>query len=351
MKDNLPLRIGLAGYGYWGPNLVRNFRSLDDCCVTHICDVDVTRLSQAARRHPGIRATHHFEDLTKDPDLDAIIISVPTALHYELGMQSLLAGKHTFIEKPLADAVDKGEDLVATAHELSLTLMVGHTFVYSAPVRRTREIIRSGEIGDVIYINAQRLNLGLLQPDINVVWDLAPHDISILLYLLQETPSSVGCQGKVHYLKGIEDVAGLWLHFPSGAFAMIQTSWLDPCKTRLINIVGSRKMIRYDDTEPLEKIKVYDKCVERGPYYTDPGQFQLAYHYGDMYAPWFDQPEPLKVECQHFLECIRTGAPSISGGTQALQVLRVLEAASISLRDGGKQVPITGGAKPALSQA
>ena len=335
-----PLNVAVVGCGYWGPNLIRNFDMLPDTFVSYVCDVDADRLGRLKERFQGVKTTRRFDDLVGDPAVDAIAVVTPVAHHHELAMASLDAGKHAFVEKPLAASLEQGKEMVRLAGERNLTLMTGHTFVYSAPVRKIKEIVESGDIGSVIYVSAQRLNLGLFQSDINVVWDLAPHDISILLYLLGEMPAGANCQGKAHFIDGIEDAANLSLDFPGGAFAIIHTSWLNPHKTRLLNIIGTKRMISYDDTEPLEKIKVYDKCVEPIPHYDSFGEFHHAYHYGDMYAPYFKQTEPLAVECQHFADCIRTGTEPDSSGRDGLRVLQVLEAANESLRNQGVRVPI-----------
>jgi predicted dehydrogenase len=261
--------------------------------------------------------------------------------HFPLATQSLKAGKHTFLEKPMAASADQCKQLIDLAAARSLTLMVGHTFVYTSPVRKIKELIASGEIGEVMYISSRRLNLGLFQSDINVAWDLAPHDISIILHVLNRDPVSVNCQGKAHVKPNIEDVTNMTINFANGGIALIQSSWIDPRKVREITIVGSKKMIVYDDNEPLEKLKIYDKCVEMPPHYDTYAEFHFSYHYGDMYAPYLKQVEPLKVECQQFLDSIRSGSKSDSCGEEGLRVVQILEAATRSLKNGGNEVRIT----------
>jgi predicted dehydrogenase len=251
---------------------------------------------------------------------------------------SLLAGKHTFIEKPMASSVAQCEELVDLAKKNGLVLMTGHTFLYSPVVRKIKEIIDKGDIGEIRYISARRLNLGLFQKDINVAWDLAPHDLSIILALIGEMPDTVNCRGSAHVTPGIEDVTTMCLGFSKQRSATIQSSWLDPRKVREMTIVGSKRMIVYDDLAPLEKIRVFDMRVERPPHYDTFGEFQYAYHYGDMYAPYIKQEEPLKTECQHFLDCIRNGAEPISGGARGTELVTILEASSESLRQGGAPV-------------
>jgi predicted dehydrogenase len=332
--------VGVVGCGYWGPNLIRNFQSLPECRVKTICDLDKKRLEHLSRVYPGVSVTNKFDDLVNDQEIDAVAIATPVYLHCEQARKSLGAGKHTFIEKPMASSVKECSELIKLAAKQDLTLMVGHTFIYTPVVRKIKEIISSGDIGDVLYISSRRLNLGLFQKDINVAWDLAPHDISIILYLMDANPSAVNCQGKCHVNEGIEDVTTMSLDFPNGGFAIVQSSWLDPNKVREMIIVGSRRMILYNDNEPLEKIKIYDKRVEVPPHYDTFAEFQYSYHYGDVYSPYVKQDEPLRIETQHFLDCIRSGAVSETDGHEGMRVVQILEAASTSLKNGGSRVEL-----------
>jgi predicted dehydrogenase len=334
------LSVAVAGCGYWGPNLIRNFSSLPDCRVKQMCDVDEGRLAHMKKLYTSTATTTKFEDLLNDEELDAIVVATPVHLHHELAKKSLLAGKHTFLEKPMASSSAECAELVALAAKNNLTLMVGHTFIYSTPVRKIKEIVDSGEIGEVQYISSRRLNLGLFQKDINVTWDLAPHDISIILYLIGRPPVSINCQGKAHVDKKIEDVTNMSLNFDNGGFAIIHSSWLDPNKVREMIIVGSKKMIVYNDNEPLEKIKIYDKRVEAPPHYDTYAEFHYSYHYGDAHIPYLKQVEPLKVETQHFLDCIRNGKKPETSGLDGLRVVQILEAASCSLKNDGAKVEI-----------
>jgi predicted dehydrogenase len=336
------IKVGVIGCGYWGPNLIRNFSSLPGCKVKSICDIDCERLSSMKGLYPGVESSTDADHVINDPEIDAIAIATPVYLHFELGKKSLMMGKHTFIEKPMASSVAQCQELIHLAEKQKLTLMVGHTFIYTPAVRKIKEIIDSGEVGEIFYISSRRLNLGLFQKDINAAWDLAPHDIAIILFILQQSPVSINCQGKAHVVQGIEDVINLSMDFPNGGFATIHSSWLDPLKIREMKFVGSKKMIVYDDTEPLEKIKIYDKRVEVPPHYDTFAEFQYSYHYGDMYAPYVNQVEPLKVQCNHFLECIKSGAKPDSGGLEGLKVVQILEAASESLKKGGAKVDING---------
>jgi predicted dehydrogenase len=335
-----PINVAVVGCGYWGPNLIRNFYALPECKVRYVCDKDEKRLAHMKQLYPSVEATKDFEKIVGDKEVDAVVVSTPVHLHYELAKKALQAGKHTFVEKPMTQTSEQSNELVQIAATKKLTLMVGHTFIYSAPVRRIKEIVKSGDIGEVQYISSRRLNLGLFQKDINVAWDLAPHDISIILYFLGKPPISVNCQGKAHINKDIEDVTNMSLDFESGGFATIHSSWLDPNKIREMIIVGSKKMIVYDDNEPLEKIKIYDKRVEAPPHYDTFAEFHYSYHYGDMIAPYIKQTEPLKVETQHFLDCIKTGKTPESSGVDGLRVIQILEASSRSLKNGGAKVEI-----------
>jgi len=335
------VNIAVIGCGYWGPNLIRNFNSLSDCKVKMVCDVKADRLGHIKNLYPEVKTTSKFDDIISDKEIDAIAIATPVCFHYSVAKKSLQASKHTFVEKPMASSVEECEELMELAENQKLTLMVGYTFIYSTPVRKIKEIVESGELGEIQYISSRRLNLGLFQKDINVAWDLAPHDISIILYVLNEAPISVNCQGKAHIRPGIEDVINMTLSFNNGAFALIQSSWLDPNKIRDMTFVGTKKMLVYDDMQPIEKIKIYDKRVKVPPHYDTFAEFQYSYHYGDMYSPYLKLVEPLKVECQHFLDCIRTGAEPETNGLEGMKVVQILEAASKSLKNGGGIVGIT----------
>jgi len=342
MPRQKPLNIGVVGCGYWGPNLIRNFSSLSNVSVRAVCDTSQERLAHMKRLYPSIqKAVTDYEELVGDAEIDAIAIATPVHLHHRLGMRSLKAGKHTFIEKPMASSVAECQDLVDLARQRKLTLMVGHTFIYTAEVRKIKQILDSGELGEVLYISSRRLNLGLFQKDINVAWDLAPHDISIILFLLGEPPVSVNCQGKDHVAEGIEDVSNMSLNFTNGRFATIMSSWLDPNKVREMTIVGTKKMLVYNDIEPQEKIKIYDKRVEAPPHYDTFAEFQYSYHYGDIYSPHVSQAEPLKRECQHFLDCIDNNREPETSGLDGLRVVQILEASTQSLKNNGAAVPLS----------
>jgi predicted dehydrogenase len=334
------LTLAVAGCGYWGPNLVRNFKQLPNCRLKAVCDASNQRLSHMRRIYPDVGITEKYEDLLNDPEINAIAVATPVRFHHGMAKAALEAGKHVFVEKPLARTAAEAEELVEIAENKGLTLMVGHTFLFSPAVWKMKSIIDSGDIGEVQYIAARRLNLGLFQKDINVAWDLAPHDISIILHLLDELPVSVSCMGASHVNPEIQDVTMMHLNFRKNRCAFIHNSWLDPKKVRQMTVVGSQRMIVYDDTEPLEKLKVYDARVEVPPHYDTFAEFTYSYHYGDSYVPYIKQDEPLKLECAHFIECIREDSMPMSNGHFGLEVVRILETSTESLKLKGESVPV-----------
>ena len=303
-----------------------------------MCDVSTKRLKHMRSLYADVEGMTDFNHLLNGVGLDAVVVAAPVKHHFPLAKAALEAGKHVLIEKPMASTSEECEELNAIAGKNGLTLMIGHTFLYSAPVRKIIEIVQAGDIGEILYINARRLNLGLFQKDINVAWDLAPHDLSIILSILGESPLTVNCQGNAHVTPGIEDVTNISLSFRHKRFATVQSSWLEPRKIREMTIVGTRRMIVYDDLQPLEKLKIYDVRVERPPHYDSFAEFQYSYHYGDSYIPHLKQEEPLKTECQHFLDCIEKGAKPVSSGIEGLELVRILEAASVSLKNSGAPV-------------
>ena len=333
-----PISLGVIGCGYWGPNLVRNFKSLAECRMRAMCDRSQARLKHMRSVYSDVEGMTDYNHFLNGVGLDAVVIATPVKYHFPLAKASLLAGKHTLIEKPMASSSAECEELIEIAQRNGLVLMIGHTFIYSSPVRKIAEIVQAGDIGDIRYINSRRLNLGLFQKDINVAWDLAPHDISIILHILGEFPLTLNCQGNAHVTPDIEDVTNMSLTFSHKRFATIQSSWLEPRKVREMTIVGTRRMIVYDDLKTHGKIRVYDVRVERPPHYDTFAEFHYSYHYGDSYIPHIQQEEPLKIECQHFLDCITKGTRPVSGGKQGLEMVRILEAASVSLERNGAPV-------------
>lgn len=334
------ITLGVIGAGYWGPNLIRNFINLPGARVTRVSDLSRERLQHMEKLYPFLETTQDYRALIDDPAIDAIVIATPVTSHAKLAREALLAGKHVFVEKPLSSSAEDSLQLVKLAREKGLVGMVGHTFIYSPAVRKIKELLNSGELGEIYYISTTRVNLGLFQDDINVVWDLAPHDLSIFAYLLDAEPERVQAVGHSYIQPGIEDVAFLTYSFPGGRLANIHVSWLDPNKIRRTTVVGSKKMLVYDDTSNIEKIRVYDKGVDVHRHYDTFGEFQLAYRFGDIHIPKLDDGEPLKVETAHFLECIRGGVACRSGLEHGHHVVCGLEAACLSMREGGRSVEI-----------
>ncbi len=345
------IKVGVVGLGYWGPNLVRNFRSLPNCQLKIMCDMSEDRLRHLAGLYPEVTGETDYNRMLTDGGLDAVVIATSVKHHFPMAKASLLAGKHTFIEKPMASSVEQCEELVDIAENKGLVLMIGHTFLYSPAVRKIKEVVDWGDLGDIRYICARRLNLGLFQKDINVAWDLAPHDLSIIMHIMGEMPQTINCRGSAHVTAGIEDVTTMCLSFKNNRSAIVQSSWLDPRKTREMTIVGSKRMIVYDDVAQIEKIKIYDVRVDRPPHYDTFGEFHYAYHYGDMYVPYIKQEEPLKSECQHFLDCINEGITPLTNGRQGLELVRILEASSASLKQGGAPIAMTPPALAAIAKA
>ena len=334
------IKVGVVGAGYWGPNLARNFRSLAHCELRALYDIDKKRLDHMKVLYPEVNTSMDYLHAMNGSGLDAVVIATPVRLHYQMAKASLLAGKHTLIEKPMASTVSECEELIAIAERKGLVLMVGHTFLYSPSVQRIKEIVDGGEIGEIQYICSRRLNLGLFQKDINAAWDLAPHDLSIILYMMGERPHSVSCAGSAHLAAGIQDVVMMYLTFSRNRCALVHNSWLDPRKVREMTIVGTKRMIVYDDVVPHEKIKIYDARVESPPHYDTFAEFQYAYHYGGTYAPYVKQDEPLRLECQHFIECILEGKEPLTNGETGAELVRILEASNASLAQDGKAVPL-----------
>lgn len=334
------MNIGVIGYGYWGPNLVRNFADLGRCRVAAVADLDPAKLAVARRRLPAVHTTTDFDELLNDPSIDAIVIATPVRTHFDLALAALRAGKHVWIEKPMTETSIQARRLIAEADRRNLTLQVDHTFLYTGAVRKMGEIIASGDLGRVLYYDSTRVNLGLFQHDVNVISDLAVHDFSILDYLLKDHPAAVTASGISHYPGAPENLAHVTLFYDSGAIAHTGVNWLAPVKVRQVLVGGSRKMICYDDLQPTEKVKVYDTGVN---FTTDPHKIQqmrVGYRTGDMWAPNVDGPEALRTACEHFLDCIDTRKRPITDGRLGLRMVEIIEAASASMRQRGKTVKI-----------
>jgi predicted dehydrogenase len=308
--------------------------------VAMVADLDPTRLAPIKAQYRGVRTTTRFVDLLDAPEVQAMVIATPASTHAGLVRAALLAGKHVLVEKPLALSTSDATELVRMALSVGRVLMVGHTFLYNPAVRALRDLVQLGQLGEIYYAYCQRLNLGLFQRDINVIWDLAPHDVSILMYVLGAQPIAVSARGGAYVQQGIEDVAYLELAFPDRVRTQIHVSWLDPNKVRRTTIVGSRKMAVYDDVEMLEKIRIYDKGVQAPPPTDTFGEFQLSYRYGEITIPHLSSTEPLRLQCEHFVDCIQRGLTPLSDGHNGLHVVQVLEAAEKSLASDARLVPV-----------
>jgi predicted dehydrogenase len=335
--------IGVIGCGYWGPNLIRNFVENERASLRWICDVDAHRLREFGRRYPSARTTTDHRQMLADPELDAVVIATPVATHYPFGKDALQAGKHVLVEKPFTRSMGEAEELIRLAEAQGRTLMIDHTFVYTGAVRKIKEIVESGEIGELLYFDSVRINLGLFQRDINVVWDLAPHDLSIMDYLVGREPVALTATGSSHIEQGIENIAYVMLRFADQFIAHFHFNWLAPVKIRRALIAGSRKMIVYDDIEPTEKIRVYDKGVtttriERDADKEAAYRTLVSYRTGDVWVPKLDSTEALAHVCAEFLDAIQHKRRPLTDGAAGLRVVRLLEAAQQSINQGGKLI-------------
>jgi len=328
------VKVGLIGVGAWGRNLARNFATMPDCELVIVSDSDAARKKLVAEIAPAARFVTNPEEVFADSSIQAVIISTPPATHFELGKKAIMAGKDLFVEKPLVLDVGEGEELVRVAEERKRILMVGHIMVYHPAVLRLKEYIDKGEFGEVYYLYASRVNLGKVRDIENALWSFAPHDISMVLFFLGKLPVQVTATGQAYLQPGIEDVCFLTMHFDTRQMAHIHVSWLDPHKDRKVTIVGSKKMAVFDDSASSEKIWIYDKGVNTHADYTTYGEY-LALRSGDILIPKVELKEPLRLECQHFIDCVRTRRPPRSDGKNGLEVLRILEAANRSLKAGG----------------
>ena len=341
--------IAVVGYGYWGPNLVRNLWEVPGADLRWVCDLQTERLAGVRTRYPSVRITEDFDDVLNDPDVDAIAIATPVGSHHALAMRALQAGKHVLVEKPMAASAEKASRLVDEAARRNLVLAVDHTFIHTGAIRKMRELIDS-EVGDIYYYDSVRINLGLFQNDVSVLWDLAVHDLAIMDFVLPEKPVAVSATGTCHLAGGPEDIAYLTLHYQSNLIAHVHVNWLAPVKVRRTLVGGSRKMIVYDDLEPSEKIKVYDKGIVIDP--RSPSrrnkqdQLRVGYRTGDMWAPQLDLGEALARELREFISCVESGTTPTADAQAGLRVVSILEAASRSLTRGGAMVELEGAKCP-----
>ena len=340
MIDDDRIGVGVVGLGYWGPNLLRVLSEMTGVKVRTICDVNAERLERFSRRYPSVATTQRFDDLLEDPQIDAVVIATPVFTHYEMAGRCLDAGKHTFVEKPLAASKEHASDLIARAASQDLRLMCGHVFLYSPPVRAIHELLARGELGEVYFISSSRVNLGLHQRDVSVIWDLGPHDFSILLSWLGESPTSVRAIGRDSIVSGLPDVAFIDLAFASGVIAHVELSWLSPSKLRRTVVVGSERMVVYEDGG-IEPLRIFD----HGVVYRDPetfGEFHLSYRTGDIVSPKLDTAEPIALELEDFFGLIRRGVSRTDHLELAGDVVGLIEAAELSLARDGERVPFAG---------
>jgi predicted dehydrogenase len=335
---NESIGVGVIGYGYWGPNLVRNFASSESSRAIAVSDLDPARLAASKRLHPEIETTSNFQDILRNPRIDAVAIATPVHTHYDLALAALKAGKHVFVEKPLAPTSDQVRRLIDEADRRNLTLMVDHTFLYTPAVQKIRELLLENALGEIYYYDSIRSSLGLFQSDVNVIWDLAVHDLSIIQYILKDEPVAVSATGSCHVAGSPENMAHITLFFQSSCVAHVSVNWLSPIKVRQTFIGGSRKMIVYDDVEPTEKIKVYDKGITLNGTPDNAHQLRIGYRAGDMWAPHISAKEALQTEVEHFVDCLRNGKTPISNGASGLSVVEILEAASRSIAEQGRPV-------------
>jgi predicted dehydrogenase len=334
------ITVGVIGYGYWGPNLVRNFADQPHSRVGHVADLNAGRLAEVARRYPGTRTSTDYRDLLADTSVDAVVIATPVYTHFDLGMAALQAGKHLLIEKPMASSGSQARTLIDEAARRRRVLMVDHTFVYTSAVAKMRELTLAGELGEIYYYDSVRINLGLFQHDVNVLWDLAVHDLSIMDFVLGRSATAVSATGLAHVPGRPENIAYMTMFFDGPLIAHVHANWLSPVKVRRTLLGGSRRMLLFDDLEASEKIKVYDRGISLNPSPENVYQMLVGYRSGDMYAPHLALTEALNTEARHFIDCISSGSAPLTDGQAGLRVVRLLEAASDSMANQGRLVPL-----------
>ncbi|MDA8172465.1 MAG: Gfo/Idh/MocA family oxidoreductase [Nitrospiraceae bacterium] len=332
------LNVGVIGYGYWGPNIVRNFSSLDGARVVAVCDRNQNSLRQAARAFPAVRPTDDCNEIVAAPDIDAVAVITPVSTHYELAKKALQNGKHVFVEKPFTASVAQAEELIEIAERKALKIMVDHTFLFTGAVKKMKQLIDDDMLGELYYYDSTRVNLGIFQHDVNVIWDLAPHDFSVMDYLVPQRPSAVAACGKAHF-NGLEDMAYITVHLGGNMIAHFNVNWLSPVKIRSTLIGGEKKMLIWNDVDADEKLKVYDKGVE---IVNNEGIYDLlvSYRWGDVWVPRVDQVEALRLEADCFLDCIVNDKTPVNDGHAGLRVVKLLDACNVSLRNGGRLVTI-----------
>lgn len=332
------LNIGVVGYGYWGPNIVRNFSSIPGAKVVSVCDLESRALTQVAKNYPDMKVTHDSNDILTAPDIDAVAVITPVSTHFEIAKKALLNGKHIFVEKPFTASIDQAEELIELAEKKNLTIMVDHTFLFTGSVRKIKEYIDDDVLGGLYYFDSTRINLGLFQRDVNVIWDLAPHDLSIMNYLINKRPIAVAATGISHFDNEIENVAYITIYFPGNLIAHFNLSWISPVKIRTTLIGGQKKMIVWNDLAADEKIRVYDRGVESTQHLSKENEqtMRTSYRTGDMWSPRVTETEALKCEAEYFVECVNNNQKPINDGVAGLDVVRILQATERSIKMGGE---------------
>jgi predicted dehydrogenase len=334
------LNVAVVGVGYWGPNMIRNFHAHPKTNVKICCDLKEERLNFIKGSFPAVDITTNYKDILGDTTIDLVVVCTPVFTHYELAKEALNAGKHVLIEKPMTSTSAQGKEILDLAKKRGLRVFVDHTFLFTGAVRKMKEVIENGEIGDLYYFDSVRVNLGLFQHDVNVIWDLAPHDISIMQFLLNQKPECVMATGSDHLNNGLEDVAYLTVYYPNKLIAHIHANWLSPVKIRHTLLAGSKKMVVWDDTEPSEKVRIYDKGVEVVKTADQVYNMLIQYRTGDMYCPKLESIEALKAEVGHIVDCIENNSESIISGDAGLMVTKILEASDQSIKNRGKEIQI-----------
>ncbi len=334
----MTVNLGVIGCGYWGPNLIRNFGRISSVNLCYICDIDENKMKSMKEIYPSVKTVKNYMEVLKDPEINAVVIALPVKWHYQIAKDALLHDKHVLIEKPITSTSKEAEELIRIAKEKNKILMVDHTFEYEEGINKIKEIIESGNLGDIYYIRAEWLNLGLLQPDVNVVWDLATHIISIIGYAFNMKPSSLNANAGAYIRKNIPEVANINIKFPQGINSYVTISWLEPKKTRRITIIGSKKLLVYDLMNEEERIKMYDMGVDISKEINDLEQFKVNYRYGDIYSPNIKVIESLRSVCSHFIDCIVNNEQPRSDGESGFNVVKILEAIDESIKNNGKEV-------------
>lgn len=333
------IRVGVIGYGYWGPNILRNFNSVEGAKVKCVCDMSSDALRRAQKAYPGLATTTDADEVIASPDIDAVAVVTPVFTHFEIAKKALENGKHVFVEKPFTSKTSEAEALIELAERKRLKIMVGHTFLFTAAVRKIKELIDDDKLGALYYYDSTRVNLGLFQHDVNVIWDLAPHDLAIMDYIIKEKPTAISASGAEHFGRGLEDIAYITVYFESNMIAHFNVNWLSPVKIRTTLIGGTKKMLLWNDLEADEKIKLYDKGVNIE---TKEGAYNLLakYRSGDMWAPKLENIEALKLEAEQFVDCIENDKTPINDGYAGLRVVKMIEASNMSLKNKGKLIKI-----------